>query len=511
MFSERQPVLIGSGQITRREPDFDSSPLDLIADAACAAAEDAGAGQALLAALDTLVVIRSFSETSWRFASPFGDPSNPPKSVASRIGADGVRRLVYTHPGGNMPQGSLNRLCGMIARGETRAALIAGGEALATQKAAVRAGQDLDWREDAGGSPELWGVSTRGWNDVEDRHRMAGAIFAYPLFENAIRHARGRDLDSHQAEMGRLLARFAAVAADNPLADRRDGFSAAEISTVTDANPYIGFPYTRLMNANAFIDQAAALIVTSVAVADQLGVPLEKRVYLHGCADAHDSWYVIDRDDFHTSPAMAAVARDALSMARTDVGVIDFLDIYSCFPSAVEVACETWGIAEDDPRGLTVTGGLPYFGGPGNNYVTHAIAEMMARLRARPGARGLVTANGNYLTKHSAGIYSTDEPDRPFAPVDPATVQAELDRRPAPETTDTPDGAATVETWTVMHQRGAPDYAIVYGKTTDGRRFIANTPDDPALLSEMTRNEIIGAAGRVRTDNGQSVFTPGAG
>jgi acetyl-CoA C-acetyltransferase len=504
----RTPVLVGAGQITRRAPDFASAPLDLVAEAARAAATDAGPGARLLSALDTIVAIRSFSQTSWRFASPFGDPANPPKSLAARLGASGARRLVYTHPGGNMPQWCLNRLCEMVTRGEVGAALVAGGEALATQKAAMRAGRDLDWAEDAGGAPELWGVAARGWNDVEDRHRMAGAIYAYPLFENAVRAARGRTIGDHQAAMGELFARFAAVAAENPLADRRDGFPAAEIATVSDANPYIGFPYTRLMNANAFIDQAAAVVLTSVAVADDLGVPQDRRVYLHGCADAHDHWYVIDRRDFHTAPAMAAVAREALAMAGGGIDDIDLLDVYSCFPSAVEVACAAYGIAEDDPRGLTVTGGLPYFGGPGNNYVTHAIAEMMERLRARPGATGLVTANGNYLTKHSAGIYSTVPPARPFAPADPAHIQAEIDADGGPPTTDATDGPATVETWTVMHERGAPAWAIVYGRLGDGSRFIANTPADSALLAEMTLRDMVGAPGRLATRDGQAVFTP---
>ncbi len=507
--TDTTPVLVGAGQVTRREPDFSSAPLDLMAEAARMAADDAGPGARLLAALDTIVVIRSFSQTSWRFASPFGDPANPPRSLAARIGASGARRLIYTHPGGNMPQWCLNRLCGMVARGEVGAALIAGGEALATQKAAMRAGRDLDWAEDAGGTPELWGVATRGWNDVEDRHRMAGAIYAYPLFENAIRAARGRTIDEHQAAMGELFARFAAVAADNPLADRRDGFSAAEIANVSDANPYIGFPYTRLMNANAFIDQSAALVLTSVAVADDLGVPDDRRVWLHGCADAHDHWYVIDRRDFHSAPAMEAVAREAFAMAGCGVDDVDLLDVYSCFPSAVEVACAAYGIAEDDPRGLTVTGGLPYFGGPGNNYVTHAIAEMMGRLRERSGVRGLVTANGNYLTKHSAGIYATEPPDRPFAPADPGTLQAVIDADPGPPTTDAPEGAAVIETWTVMHERGAPAWAIVYGRTDDGRRFIANTPDDPGLLADMTVRDMAGAPGRVSTRDGRAVFTLG--
>ena len=157
------------------------------------------------------------------------------------------------------------------------------------------------------------------------------------------------------------------------------------------------------MNANAFIDQAAAVILTSVAEARALGIAEERWVYLHGCADAHDHWFLSDRKNFHSSPAMATVARETFAMADMSVADMDFLDLYSCFPSAVEIACAEMGIAEDDPRGLTVTGGLPYFGGPGNNYVTHAIAETMARVAAgwQP---ALVTANGNYVTKQSAGI-----------------------------------------------------------------------------------------------------------
>jgi acetyl-CoA C-acetyltransferase len=508
----RIPVLVGVGQLTQREPDFAKAPLDLVAEAARrAAADTAGDGGAarLLETLDTIVAIRSFSETSWRFASPFGDPANPPKSLAARLGATAARRLVHTWPGGNMPSWCVHQLCGLIARGEAQAALVAGGETLATQKAAQRAGRNLDWAEDAGGTAELWGIATRGWNDVEERHRMAGAIFAYPLFENALRGARGHTLDDHQRAMGALFARFAAVAADNPLADRRTAYSADAIATPSADNPFIGFPYTKLMNANAFIDQAAALIVTSAAIADAFGVPAERRLYLHGCADAHDHWYVSDRIDFHSSPAMRLVARDAFAMAGRTLADIDLIDLYSCFPSAVEIACDEMGIAADDPRGLTVTGGLAYFGGPGNNYVTHAIAEMADLLRARPGAFGLVTGNGNYLTKQSAGIWSTEPPDTPFAAPDEAALQAEIDAVPGPAVTDAPDGSATVETWTVMHDRAGPAFAILYGRLGDGTRFIANTPDDRALLAEMTRRDMLGIPGRVTTRDRRATFVPG--
>ncbi len=511
MDESRTPVLVGCGQITQREKDpaVARSPMDLTADAARLAAEDAGAGAALLAALDTVVMIRSFSDTSWRFASAFGRYNNPPRSLANRLGAATAKRLIYTHPGGNMPQWCVNRLFEMIVRGDCEAALIAGGEALATQKAAERAKLALDWSEDPGGEPdEVWGVAKRGWSDMEQRHRMAGAIFAYPLFENGIRGHLGRTVPEHLAEAGKLFAHFAAVAKANPLADRRAGYGAEAIAAVSADNPYIGFPYTKLMNANAYIDQAAALVLTSVAKAKALGIPQEKWVYLHGCADAHDHWYISDRHNYHSSPAMRTVARETFEMAERSLDDIAHIDLYSCFPSAVEIACAEMGIPLDDPRGLTITGGLPYFGGPGNNYVTHSIAEMMNRVRAAPGSFGLVTANGNYVTKQSAGIYSTTPPETVFAPRDPALYQAVIDHDRGPVVAEVAEGSATIETYTVMHDRKGPTYSVLLGRLDDGRRFMANTPDDPALLTDMTTRDFLGAHGRVQHADGVNIFVP---
>lgn len=520
LIDDRTPILIGCGQLTRREPDFSrtGAPIELIACAARQAAEDAGPANRLLADVDTIVVIRSFADTSWRFACPFGRYLNPPKSLAQRIGATAAKRLVYTWPGGNMPQWSVNRLFEMIRRGEVGTALLAGGEALATQKAAQRAQLNLDWHEDAGGGFDTWGIERRGWSDVEDAHGMRGAIFAYPLIETALRAARGANLAQHRTAMGRLLARFAAVARDNPLADRRAGYDAEQITEVSAANPYIGWPYTKLMSANAFVDQAAALWMTSVGHAKRLGIARDRWVYLHGGADAHDHWYLSERAAWHRSPAIRSVVGRTLRSARVTLADIDAIDIYSCFSSAVAVACDEIGWSPDDPRGLTVTGGLPYFGGPGNNYVTHAIAQMMALLRANPGRRGLVTANGNYLTKHSAGIYCTDAPQRPMSsaddsrvdasPADSADEQARLDALPRPTFAAAAQGSGRIDTYTVMYERERPIGAIVLGSLDDGRRFIANTAADGALLAQMSASDFVGCPGQVRHDGGRNIFAP---
>ncbi|HYL73657.1 MAG TPA: acetyl-CoA acetyltransferase [Bryobacteraceae bacterium] len=508
--STRIPVIVGAAQITDTvtPPQQARRPIELMADVARAAAADAGAGRGILREVDAVVVVRMFSDSTPRFKSLFGRVANPPWSVARRIGAT-PRELVYTPGGGNMPQVAMNRACERIARGESAMALLTGAEALRTELAARRAGIQLDWNEDAPAAPEELGGHRMGFSEHEAAHGMRAAINMYPLFEQSIRGSRGRSIETHAAALGRLFSRFAAVARENPLATRRQGYTAEEIATVTEANPIIGFPYTKLMTASAYVDQAAAVLVCSAAKADQLGVAEDKRVYLHGCAEGNDHWYVTERQNLHSSPATRRVAAKSLDMAEKSLADVAFFDLYSCFPSAVEIACQEIGLAEDDPRDLTVTGGLPYFGGPGNNYAMHAIAEMVHRLRCQPGAFGLVTANGNYVTKHAAGLYSTAPLAHPWAREDPNILERELDQLPKAPFTETPNGAATIETYTVSHSKSGPEDGIVVGRLTEsGTRCIANTPSDPPLLADLETRDALGRPGTVRSVDGRNLFLP---
>ena len=506
------PILVGCGDVTdmATPAELGRSPFDLIAQAARLALADTGVDK-MAEAIDSVTMLRFFADTSHRFATKLGSSANPPKSVADRLGLSPAQTL-YTWNGGNMPQYMVNQYAERIARGELRAALIFGGEALRTQHAVEKQGLPVSWAEDPGGVLELVGDPRRGWSDIEDAHDMRAAISIYPLFENAIRGVRHRTVAQHLQMMARLMAGFSKVAADNPLATRRDRYTAQRLATVDAENRWIGFPYPRLMNSNAFIDQASALVITSVGQAQALGIPREKWVFLHGCADAHDHWYVSERIDLHSSPAIRAASRQALQMAGLDLAQIDFLDLYSCFSSAVEIACQEIGLAEDDSRGLTVTGGLPYFGGPGNSYVLHSISAMMRRLRGHPGKFGLITANGNYVTKHAFGIYSTTPKRGPWQRATPSSLQNDLDRLPKAPFTACPSGPAVVESYTVMHGRQGPQYGLIVGReTATGRRFIANTPADAPTLLRLRDEESLGLGGEVSHHDGRNTFVPAFG
>jgi acetyl-CoA C-acetyltransferase len=510
MIDDRTPILVGCGQITdtTSPPSSERSRVAFCAEAAKAALENAGAaigGHALGHEIDAIVVMEFFSDISPRFASPFGRSVNPPISVARRLHAH-PRHALYSHSGGNMPQYMVNRFAEEIARGETDLALICGAELLRSTQNARKAGLKLDWNEDPeDGEPGRIGDKRFGFSDEEARHELRAAIHFYPLIENAIRGGLKRDVPSHMAAMGRLFERLAQVAKDNPLATRREGYSAERLATISDDNRWICFPYPRLMNANAIIDQAAAVLMTSVGKARDWGIPQDRWVFLHGCADGTDTWVVSERERLDASPAIRGCARVALDMAGRTLADVAAFDLYSCFPSAVEVAMKEIGLGDDDPRPISVTGGLPFFGGPGNNYVTHSIAEMMNVVRAKPGSLGMVTANGMYLTKHSVGLYSTAPTQGRWRRQDPKTLQAELDARPTQRVNTVPHGTGAIETYCVAYGKDGPEKAHVLGRLDGtGERFVAVAPATPDMLT----TEQLGRKIAVSQQDGRNVFRP---
>ena len=512
MSDDRMPILVGCGQLTQRtaqQGKFEDSldPLQLLTEASTRALADTGAAEQLKPLIDNISVVRFTADSSEAGRLPIGQYANAPRSLGNRVGAK-ARREYYTAAGGNTPQFLVNRTAEEIANGETTAALLAGSENLATLIGALNKGIQLKWGEDAGGEPVQIGDNRRGSNDLERAHALYFPVNAYPLFENGIRAHKGRSVAEHQLALGRLMSPFSKVAAANPLSWFPTFRTPEEIATQADNNRYVGFPYTKYMNAVIQVDMAAAVVMTNVKTARELGIPETKWVYLHGCADATDIWHVSERVNYYSSPAIRTMGQKAFAMAGKTVADVDFIDLYSCFPSAVEIGCAELGIAEDDPRGLTVTGGLPYFGGAGNNYVMHSIVTMMEKLRGKPGSFGLVTANGWYVTKHALGLYSTTPVKGSWKREDPKTYQRDLDAMPHPEVDPKPEGEGTVETYTVMHDRSGPKIGIIVGRLANGKRFLAHTANDLATLNDLMQRETLGRRGRVTPGDKTNLFVP---
>jgi acetyl-CoA C-acetyltransferase len=259
----------------------------------------------------------------------------------------------------------------------------------------------------------------------------------------------------------------------------------------------ISWPYTKLMNSNNMVDQGAALVLTSVELATRLRIPAERWVYPQAGTAAHDTPAVAERAELHRSAAIRIAGARALELAGLGIDDIDYVDLYSCFPSAVQVAAAELGLGLDDPdRPLTVTGGLTFAGGPWSNYVMHSIATMAERLVANPGRRGLITANGGHLTKHSFGVYGT-EPPVEFRWED---VQPAVDREPTRGGLLEWEGVGTVESWTTPFNRdGQPEKAFLAVRSPGGARALA-VITDPASAAVTVSDDIAGAKVAVGSD-----------
>ncbi len=496
------PLIVGTGQLTNRPRSVEDAiePLEMMARVAAAAERDAGVA-GLLARVDSVQVVNILS---WTYA-------DAPGLLAARTGARPAHKL-YSSIGGETPQRLVNETAAAIAAGRVRLALLAGAEALESRRLARRANARLPWP--VRGNPEqVAGDQRPGFAEVEARHGATLPSRVYPLFENAIRAHAGRSIPEHQQHLGRLCARFAAVAAGNRYAWFPAARTAEEIAAVGPQNRMVCFPYPKLMNAIVEVDQAAAVIITGAATARELAIPEERWVYLHGCGDAADKWFVGERVNYHASPAIQAVTSRALGMAGISVDEVAVFDLYSCFPSAVQLALSALGVRPDDPRPLTLTGGLPYAGGPGNNYVMHSIAAAVERLRERRDDYALVTGLGWFVTKHSAGVYSARPPRGEWQRTPPVADQRLVDAMESPPFIEEADGSAAVETYTVAFNReGEPEQGIVVGRLEggSGARFFANTEAESELLWSMTREEFVGRRGRVSHDlsTRRNVFRP---
>ena len=483
----RTPVLVGVGQwsnrVDRGEPAVE--PADMMAEALRRAADDSGAGGRALAAADAVRVSRSLSR-NYR---------NPARLVAERVGAT-PRDEAVTPIGGNEPQALVAQSSRDIAAGDADVVLISGAEAWRTRTSLPRDKRgDLGWttQDDSVPAARQTAPDFQLNHPAEINRQVFAPPQVYAVFEQALRAAGGRSVDDHLVRVSELWARFNSVAVANPHAWIRDPMTAGQIRTPTPDNRWIWWPYTKVMNSNSAVEQSAALILCSAGSAAALGVPRDRWVFPRVATQAHDTYIVSHRLDLHAAPALGSAARSLLALAGTGSDELAHVDLYSCFPSAVQVAAAEIGLGLD--RQLTVTGGLSFAGGPWNNYGTHAIATMAGVLRSDPGSLGLVTGVGGYLTKHALGLYSTDPPPDGFRWAD---AQDDAEPMPRRDLAEEVDGTANVESWVVQHGRdGAAERVLAACLLDDGRRAWAWS-DEPDTVAEMrTGAEQVGRAVKI--------------
>ena len=483
------PVLIGAGQVNDRatsgEEGLDSFALML----AAARAAGADAGDDVLARTDWLGVISqiSFPEYSGRCV----------ELLSEKL----VIRPAYAHetpmPTGDSPVLLINQAANAIGRGEAQVALIVGAEALRTASKRASAAAARGGHRPSSSGP----LPNRKPAVIEARHRygLMTPTDVYPLYENACRAAYGETLKQGQAETGLIWSLFSQVAAGNEAAWLRQARTPQEIIEPSMDNRPIAFPYTKLMVANASVNQGAAVIVTSLALAREIGVPDEQIIYVAKGAAAHETENPLLRATYSNSSSMKVSLSRALALNAIGIEDIDHVELYSCFPCVPKMARRVIEWPADRPA--TVFGGLTFGGGPIGNYMTHAAASMALKLR-QSGRNGLLFANGGFAT-HNHTILLTKVPQSAgtFPQDYDYQNEADAERGDAPALDEGYAGAATLETYTVIYDReGAPRFGVILGRADDGRRVIGRVPaEDSAAIDFLTSGagEPVGSKGRV--------------
>lgn len=494
-----RPLLVGAGQVVDRpaDPREGREPLALMETAARAALDDAGA-RGIAQRIDTLAVVTNV----------FHDYGDTAGLLAERLGCAPGRRIVTTW-GGNTPQSLVNHLCDEIAAGRSEIALVAGAEAVATLRALGKQGLVPAWTAPRPTDAPRWGETRYGTSDLEARHGAREAYVTFALVENAFRAARGQSFEAAMREIGAFAERAAAIAAANPYAWFRDAKPAATLTTVTPQNRMVAFPYPKYLNAIMEVNQGAALVLTSDAAARRLGIAPDRWVHPWAGVDVTEAWFLTERAALPELPGARRAAAALFEAVGFGIDAIAHLELYSCFPIAPRLSAATLGLDPATERPLTVAGGLPWFGGPGNDYGTHALAALVDVLRRDRAAFGLAHGLGWSCTKHALGILGGTPPPNGWRRVDGRAIQAWVDAQPRPTVVDQATGDATVETYTVVHGRdGGPERGVVMARLAGGRRTMAALPADQDVLGSFELAEGVGRRGRLRAVDGRNLFDP---
>lgn len=460
----RSPCLIGTARRTWRAGEDVPEPLEMWEEMAREAASDARSRIDPLVKVDELGLVHC---QSWAY-------DDPALRLAERLGLTGAARH-ESILAGTSPQRLMNAAAERMLRGQIQVALVVGGEALSTRRAFDRAGGPPAWSH-AHPNPPALPVDLDEWYlPTEVAHGVLPAWLTFALLEQARWASRGaaqRDRELLAATMERLNA----VAADNPDAWFRERSTATELVVPGPGNRMVATPYTKRMTAFPDVDMAAANLLATREVADAWGVPEDRRVYLRGWGFARDTVHLGTRADLTSSAAMRAATSTALRTAGLHADDIDVFDLYSCFGSAVQFATDALGLAPDDPRPISVTGGLPYHGGPSSNYMGHSISHLVDELRSGRHSTGLVTGVGMHMTKHVAAVWST----RPGPVMLEGTSPAQRWDAPALEqgitVVGSANGPAAALAATVVHDGdGAADHAVAICELPDGTRSYARS------------------------------------
>ena len=466
------PVLVGVGSVeqTLDEPGAGLDDAGLLVAAARAAVDDAGVPGG---SVDWIASTRGLT-----------NPTNPADHLAHELGA--AARTVAATAG--IPQQTLLNLAFEgIRSGEIGVAIVGGADAKRRADVARRAGVELA-APPAGNAPD---VDLTPTGEIVARPEIeVGAVAPvqqYALIENARRPAHGWSIDEHLDDIAGLWSSMNTVAQTNPRAAFGAPMDATAIRETRPGNRLLAWPYNKWHNSQWAVDQSAALVITSAARADELGVPRDRWVFPHVALESSQSLSLSRRRDLHRWPAMGVLGDRVAEQLGRPVAEFDHVELYSCFPAAVRVQQAELGL--DGDRVPTLSGGMAFAGGPFNNFVYQSTVPMIERLRVEPGTFGLVTVVSGLLTKPGLTVWSTEPPAEPMLVDD--LVDAATDATPVVPLDEAPQGSGRVASYTVVPVDDAPARVVAIVDLDRGERAVAAV-EDAVVGAEAIRSDLIG-------------------
>ncbi len=489
MSQKNIPLILGAAQITQQKNVVEPlDPLNLIAEACRNAFSNAGS-EGLREIIDTIYMS---TISSWIY-------EDAPSKLSNILGIKPTQKY-SARISGNTPQLLVNKAAKAISLGESNAILIAGGESSYSRYRANKGEIILDWPRI---SPNTISKARKAidsyLSQLENHYKFTNPPYTYALIETALRAASGRDLKEHLDYIGKRYERFSLIASKNPYAWEKNRFNSEEIITPSLKNRIICHPYTKRMVSNLYVDQAAALVMTNEDIAKKLNIDRKFWVYPMGGVDLNNIFYLSQRPILYDSPAIREGSRLVLNQAGLKLEQIDVFDLYSCFPCMVEIARKEIGIPEDDPRDLTITGGLSFFGGPFSSYAMHPIVTAVNLIQKKPSMKIMILANGGYNTAESFGIYGNELPAKSWEENECDDIQQIIEAKIMPEPIEQANGNLTIEAYTIIYDRkGLPERGVVMGRLESGERTLANIDADPDILLKLEQQELVGQTITVR-------------
>jgi len=480
-------------------------PLALMEAAVRKAGSDSGCST-LLPQIEHIAVPKG----RWQYA-------DPARAIGRAIGSPSAVTTLATV--GVLQQSLIGDACRRIAEGEIESALVVGGDAGYRLLRARLSGVDCsDSQQDTAPDIELKPHEELR-HPSELRVGLKMPVGLYAIMESAFRAASGLSVDAHRDRIAGLYSRFSEIAEANPHAWRRHAISAKEIRDASDRNPMQAFPYTKLLCSSWNVDQAAALLFCSIGKARALGIPEHRWIYPVASTESNNMVPVSARAQLHRCPGAWIAGSAALEAAGITSAALDHVELYSCFPLAVETYAAELGI--ETGRDLTVTGGMSFAGGPYNNYVLQSTCRMVEKLREDRARKqvaikgtsddttigrphfGLVSSVSGVLTKQGFGLWSDVPGPEGFVFADCSdAVKRATETRPVVESYF---GLGNIVGCTVLHEGTRPAHAVVLAEIEGGRRTLATT-HEAQVMAQFEREEHCGTTVRLDGD-GQFSFS----